>query len=152
MLRRAFSLVPEYLRTADAPREVNLMDYGLPLGRRFRALKLWFVMRYFGREGIQRVLRAHMEWAQRLAEIVDADPQFERAAPVPFSVVCFRYKGTDEQNRAILDRVNSSGKAYLSHTVLHGHVVLRIAIGNLGTTWDDVGQTWELVRAAAREV
>jgi aromatic-L-amino-acid decarboxylase len=128
------------------------MDYGLPLGRRFRALKLWFVMRYFGREGIQRVLRAHMEWARRLADLVDADPAFERAAPVPFSVVCFRYKGTDEQNRAILDRVNSSGKAYLSHTVLHGQVVLRIAIGNLGTTWDDVAQTWELVRAAAREV
>lgn len=152
MLRRAFSLVPEYLRTAEAPREVNLMDYGLPLGRRFRALKLWFVMRYFGREGIQRVLRAHMEWARRLAKMVDADPDFERMAPVPFSVVCFRYKGTDEQNRAILDRVNSSGKAYLSHTVLDGHVVLRIAIGNLGTTWDDVAQTWELVRATAREI
>ena len=152
MLRRAFSLVPEYLRTAEAPREVNLMDYGLPLGRRFRALKLWFVMRYFGREGIQRVLRAHIAWAQRLAKMVDADPDFERVAPVPFSVVCFRYKGTDEQNRTILDRVNSSGKAHLSHTVLDGRVTLRIAIGNLGTIWDDVAQTWELVRATAREI
>lgn len=152
MLRRAFSLVPEYLQTADAPREVNLMDYGLPLGRRFRALKLWFVMRYFGRLGIQRVLRAHMEWAQELAKNVDADPQFERVAPVLFSVVCFRYIGTDRQNRAVLDRVNTSGKAYLSHSVLDGRLILRIAIGNLGTTRDDVKQTWELVRAAAQEV
>ena len=83
--------------------------------------------------------------------MVDADPAFERVAPVPFSVVCFRYAGTDEQNQTVLDRVNQSGKAYLSQTMLNGRVVLRIAIGNLGTTWEDVSQTWELVRAAARE-
>jgi len=149
ILRRAFSLVPEYLRTQEDPRAVNLMDYSLSLGRRFRALKLWFVMRYFGREGIQRMLRAHIAMAQRLAELVDQDPQFERVAPTPFSVVCFRYKGSDDANRAILEKVNASGKAYISHTSLKGQVVLRIAIANLGTTWEDVQQAWELVRAAA---
>ena len=150
ILRRAFSLTPEYLRTAGAEREVNLMDYAVPLGRRFRALKLWMTMRYFGREGIERILRAHMEWAQKLARLVDADPQFERVAPVPLSVVCFRYKGSDDDNRRIVERVNDSGKAYISQTVLNGRVALRIAIGNLGTTWDDVAQCWELVRSAAK--
>jgi aromatic-L-amino-acid decarboxylase len=149
ILRRAFSLVPEYLRTQEDPRAVNLMDYSLSLGRRFRALKLWFVMRYFGREGIERMLRAHIAMAQRLAAMVDQGPQFERVAPAPFSVVCFRYKGTDDENRAILEKVNASGKAYISHTSLKGQVVLRIAVGNLGTTWEDVQQAWELVRAAA---
>ncbi|MBZ5647502.1 MAG: amino acid decarboxylase [Acidobacteriia bacterium] len=152
ILRRTFSLVPEYLRTTGAGREVNLMDYAIPLGRRFRALKLWMTMRYFGREGIVRILRAHMEWAQRLSEMVDADPQFERVAPVPFSVVCFRYKGSDDDNRRIVERVNDSGKAYISQTVLNGRIVVRIAIGNLGTTWDDVAQCWELVRAAAKPI
>ncbi|HVP42223.1 MAG TPA: pyridoxal-dependent decarboxylase [Terriglobales bacterium] len=149
ILRRTFSLTPEYLRTAGAEREINLMDYAIPLGRRFRALKLWMTMRYFGREGIVRILRAHMEWAQRLAGLVDAEPQFERVAPAPFSVVCFRYQGSDEENRAIAERVNESGKAYISPTVLNGRVTLRIAIGNLGTTWEDVERCWELVRATA---
>ena len=151
ILRRAFSLTAEYLRTAGAEREVNLMDYAIPLGRRFRALKLWMTMRYFGREGIARMLRAHIEWAQRLAKAVDADPQFERVAPVPFSVVCFRYKGTDDENRAIAAKVNDSGKAYISPTVLNGKAALRVAIGNIGTTWEDVAKCWELVRTAARK-
>ncbi len=150
VLRRTFSLVPEYLRTAGAEREINLMDYAVPLGRRFRALKLWMTMRYYGREGIVRMLRAHLEWAQRLATLVDQDPQFERVAPVPFSVVCFRYKGTDDENRAIVAKVNETGRAYIGPTVLAGRVALRIAIGNIGTTWDDVAQCWELVRAAAK--
>ncbi len=148
ILRRTFSLTPEYLRTAGAEREVNLMDYAIPLGRRFRALKLWMTMRYFGREGIERILRAHMEWAQRLAKLVDADPQFERVAPVPLSVVCFRYRGSEDDNRRIVEQVNDSGKAYISQTILNGQVVLRIAIGNIGTTWDDVARCWELVRSA----
>ncbi len=149
VLRRTFSLTPEYLRTAGKEREINLMDYAIPLGRRFRALKLWMTMRYFGREGIERILRAHMEYAQRLAGLVDVDPRFERVAPVPFSVVCFRYKGSDEENRAIAVKVNDSGKAYISSTVLQGRAVLRMAIGNIGTTWEDVQQCWQLVRATA---
>ena len=152
VLRRTFSLTPEYLRTAGAEREVNLMDYAIPLGRRFRALKLWMTMRYFGREGIARILRAHMEWAKKLGAIVDADPQFERVAPVLFSVVCFRYKGSDDDNRRIAQQVNDSGKAYISQTALKGQVALRIAIGNIGTTWDDVAACWELVRSEAKNV
>ncbi len=152
ILRRAFSLVPDYLRPVEDPRAVNLMDYGVPLGHRFRALKLWFVLRYFGRERLQRILRTHMEWAQRLAALVDADPRFERAAPVPFSVVCLRYKGTDDQNRALLAAANASGKVFLSGTVLNGKFVLKVAIGNLHTGWRDIEQAWEILRAALPSV
>ncbi len=148
ILRRAFSLVPEYLRPAEDPRAINLMDYGVPLGRRFRALKLWFLMRYFGRERLQTFLRTHMRWAQEFARLLDADARFERVAPVPFSVVCFRYKGSAEENEEILARVNASGKVFLSHTELNGKYVLRLAIGNLGTRWTDVEQAWELIRKA----
>jgi aromatic-L-amino-acid decarboxylase len=148
ILRRAFSLVPEYLRPQDDPRAHNLMDYGVPLGHRFRALKFWFILRYFGREGMQQLLRNHIAWAKKFADIIDADSRFERVAPAPFSVVCFRYKGTDEQNRLLLERVNESGEVFLSHTVLNGQYVLRLAIGNLGTTWADIEQAWAVVRAS----
>jgi aromatic-L-amino-acid decarboxylase len=149
ILRRAFSLTAEYLYTADNTRQLNLMDYGVPLGRRFRSLKLWFLMRYFGRERIQQVLRNHIAWAGRLAELIEADPRFEISAPHPFSVVCFRYKGTDAENKAILEAANATGEVFLSSTVLNGKVVLRVAIGNLATTWDDVRRAWELVELAA---
>jgi aromatic-L-amino-acid decarboxylase len=146
ILRRAFSLVPEYLRTADDPRAVNYMDYGVPLGRRFRALKLWFVLRYYGREGIAEIIRSQIGWAQELARQIDADPRFERVAPTPFSTVCFRHKGSDDINRALLERVNASGDIFLSHTVLHGRYCLRLAVGNIGTTRDHVQRAWELVK------
>ena len=149
VLRRAFSLAPEYLRTAQEPRAVNFMDYGVQLGRRFRALKLWFVMRHFGREGVCEIIRSHIETARKLAAAIDADGRFERIAPVPFSVVCFRLRGQDERNRLLLERVNASGKAFMSHTVLNGRFVLRVAIGNLGTTQADVEEVWELLRSAA---
>jgi aromatic-L-amino-acid decarboxylase len=125
---------------------VNYMDYGVQLGRRFRSLKLWFVLRYFGREGIAAAIRNHIEWAQRLADLIERDPDFEMAAPTPFSLVCFRYRGGDEENRRLLDAVNESGEAFLSHTVLNGRFVLRLAIGNLGTTWEDVAATWALLK------
>src|SRR5580658_5491416 len=150
ILRRAFSLVPEYLRTAQDGRAVNYMDYGVPLGRRFRALKLWFVMRYFGRERLAETIRSQIAWAQELAAAVDADPQFERTAPSPFSVVCFRYKGTDDENRRLLETVNASGEFFLSHTVLRGRYTLHLAIGNMGTTREHVMRAWEMVRSAAR--
>lgn len=149
ILRRAFSLVPEYLRTADDPRAVNYMDYGVPLGRRFRALKLWFVLRYYGREGIARIIRDQIGWAHELAAQIDADSRFERTAPCPFSTVCFRRKGSDEQNRAILERVNASGEVFLSHTVLNGKYSLHLAIGNMGTTRRHVQRAWELVKESA---
>jgi aromatic-L-amino-acid decarboxylase len=149
VLRAAFSLIPEYLRTPDDPRAVNLMDYGVPLGRRFRALKLWFVMRYFGREGFANILREHVRLAQEMAREIDADPRFERTAPTPFSVVCFRYKGTDDENRRIQDRVNASGEIFMSGTVLNGRFTLRLAIGNQATKREHVERAWELVREAA---
>jgi aromatic-L-amino-acid decarboxylase len=148
ILRRAFSLVPEYLRTADDPRATNYMDYGVPLGHRFRALKLWFVLRYYGREGLAGMIRNHIAWAQELAAQIDAHTNFERTAPTPFSTVCFRYKGTDEENRKALEHVNASGQVFLSHTVLRGQYCLRLAIGNMNTTRDHVQRAWELVQSA----
>lgn len=152
ILKRAFSLVPEYLEEKEEPRAVSFMDYGVPLGRRFRSLKFWFVMRYFGREGISRMLRNHIQWAQEFAAWVDSDSRFQRVAPAPFSVVCFRLRGSDTQNQALLEKVNATGKLFLSHTALHGEYVLRLAIGNLGTTREDVVAAWEMLREYAREV
>jgi len=149
ILRRAFSLVPEYLKTAEDPRAVNYMDYGVQLGRRFRALKLWFVMRHYGHEGIAEMIRTHITYAQKLAGLIRADADFEVAAPTPFSLVCFRYRGSDEDNQALLDRVNASGRAFLSHTVLNGRFALRLAIGNFATTWEDLEEVWGLIKQSA---
>jgi aromatic-L-amino-acid decarboxylase len=146
ILRRAFSLVPEYLKTGEDPRAVNLMDYGVQLGRRFRALKLWFVMRNLGHEGVCRIIRSHIGYAQKLADLIRSHPDFEVAAPTPFSLICFRYRGSDDDNRALLEKVNASGKAFLSHTVLNGRFVLRLAIGNIATEWQDLEEVWELVK------
>ena len=147
ILRRAFSLTPDYLKNQDDPRAVNLMDYGVPLGHRFRALKFWFVLRYFGRERLAASLRAGIDLAQKLLQEIRKDSRFEIAAPAPFSTVCFRYKGSDQDNVAILERVNASGKYYISQTKLHGETVLRVAIGNLGTTWEDVSGCWKMIQA-----
>ena len=162
ILRRAFSLTPDYLKTQADPRAHNLMDYGVPLGHRFRALKLWFVLRYFGRDRIQAMLRQHIQWAQDFAALIANDPQhrFEVVAPVPFSVVCFRYRGKpgedtqqiDGENRAIMDRVNASGRVFIAGTVLSQRQVIRLAIGNLDTTWQDVEEAWELLKKAADEL
>ncbi len=146
ILKRAFSLVPEYLKTSEDHRAVNLMDYGVPLGRRFRSLKLWFIMRYYGREGVSRILRRHLEWAQEFARAVESDPAFELCAPVPLSTICFRLKAGDDASRGLLDRVNATGKVFLSHTVLNGRFVLRFAIGNIATTREDVLGAWDLIR------
>jgi len=148
ILRRAFSLVPEYLQTAEDPRATNFMDYGVPLGHRFRALKLWFVLRYYGREGLADMIRKQIGWAQELAGQIDAHPNFERTAPTHFSTVCFRHRGTDDENRQILERVNASGEIFLSHTVLRGQYSLRLAIGNMGTTRRHVQRAWDLIQSA----
>jgi aromatic-L-amino-acid decarboxylase len=151
VFRRALSLeeTPAYIQTAGADRAVNFSDYALSLGRRFRALKLWFVLRYYGREGIADILREHMRIAQALACQIRSDPDFELAAPVMFSLVCFRYLGSDEQNRALLERVNATGEAFISGTVLNGRFALRVAIGNIGTTELDVQAVWNLIRDEA---
>ncbi len=152
VLRRAFSLVPEYLRTAEDASVVNYMDYCLPLGRRFRALKLWFVMRYLGREGAAELIRRHIAWAREFAGWVQEDGRFEVVAPVTLSLVCFRYRGSNEENQRLLERINSSGKAFLSHNVMDRRFVLRFAIGNIGTTREDVEFVWALVRTAAADL
>jgi aromatic-L-amino-acid decarboxylase len=149
ILRRAFTLVPEYLRTSEDGKATNLMDYSLAMGRRFRSLKLWFVMRYYGRQGVSEILRRHISFGQRIAAAVDADERFERVAPTPFSVVCFRYKGSDEDNRKLLDTINASGKTFLSHSELNGQFVIRFAIGNIGTTEADVDEIWDLIQRSA---
>jgi aromatic-L-amino-acid decarboxylase len=149
-LRQAFSLVPEYLKTAEGDAGVkNLMDTGIQLGRRFRALKLWMILRHFGAEGLRAHLAEHMRLARQFAAWVDASDRFERVAPVPFSVVCFRLRGaSDEEHARLLDAVNASGDVFLSHTRLDGRYVLRLAIGNLHTTERHVARAWELLNSA----
>jgi len=148
-LRRAFSLVPDYLATDEAE-ATNLMDLGFQLGRRFRALKLWMVIRAFGVEGIRRRIRAHCALARRLAERIEAHPALELAAPVPFSAVCFRpVEGGDEAARRLLDAVNADGRFLLSHTVLRGRYTLRVAIGNLRTGEATLDALWERIAAEA---
>jgi aromatic-L-amino-acid decarboxylase len=150
IFRRASSLNANYLRIAEDERVVNYNDYGVQLGRRFRALKLWYVFRYYGREGIMALLRESLVLAQRLKALVEADPDFELSAPVPFSLVCFRYRGGDDAfNMRLLDEINASGQAFLSQTRLNGRFVLRFAIGNFQTTEKDVRETWALIRTTA---
>jgi aromatic-L-amino-acid decarboxylase len=156
VLKRTFSLVPEFLVTREQDDVVNLMDYGVQLGRRFRALKLWMVIRAFGADGIAARLDHHCELARTFAGWVRKAPAWEVSAPVPFSLVCFRYApaGTSETERerlnaSILHRVNESGEAYLSHTKLDGQYVLRLAIGNIRTEERHVARAWELLREAA---
>jgi aromatic-L-amino-acid/L-tryptophan decarboxylase len=145
VLRDAFSLVPEYLRTSEED-VTNLMDYGPALGRRFRALKLWAVLRCFGREGLRELIREHVRLARLFASWLEETPGWEIVAPCPFSVVCFRREGSDPENETLLERVNASGEVYLSHTVLDGRYVLRLAVGNMRTSEADVRRAWELLQ------
>jgi len=156
MVRQAFSLVPEYLTTPETD-VVNYMDYGLQLGRRFRALKLWFVLRHLGVEGIRTLLREHVAMAQELAARITASDDWELLAPHPLSVVCFRYCGVPEPerdafNERLLEGVNASGVGFISHTKLRGRYTIRVAIGNLRTQREDVEQLWEALQAVAREL
>ena len=149
--------MPEYLKT-DARGGVDLMDYSFQLGRRFRAIKLWFVFRYFGTEGLAARIREHVRLAQMLASWVDAHPVLERLAPSPFSVVCFRVHPPDMNdedalenlNADVLARVNASGEVFLSHTRLKGRYCLRVAIGDLQTGMDRVTRVFQLICEAAK--
>ncbi len=154
VVRTAFALTPEYLRTSESAPVKNLMDTGVQLGRRFRSLKLWMILRSFGAREIRERLSGHIALAQQLAAWIDAHPDFERLAPVPFSVVCFRWKpaGTtlsegelDAANERIIDAVNATGDVFMSHTRLKGTLALRIAIGHLQTTERHVRRAWNLV-------
>jgi aromatic-L-amino-acid decarboxylase len=149
-LRAAFSLTPEYLRTSEEVE--SIAEYGLALGRRFRSLKLWAVLRCYGREGLQRLIREHVRLAELFEGWVRAEPGWEVPAPRHFSLVCFRRDGSDDENEALLERVNASGEVFLSHTKLGGRYVLRLAIGQERTTEDDVRLAWEVLRREAASV
>lgn len=162
-VRAAFALTPDYLATPEADRVRNLMDTGVQLGRRFRALKLWAVLRYFGAAGIRARLAEHMRLARLFAAWVDASDDFERLAPVPLSVVCFRAtprdlpesgdgrpeEGIERLNAQVLEAVNASGEVFLSHTRIDGRFALRLAVGHIRTTQRHVERAWTLLREAA---
>ena len=158
LLRRAFQHVPDYLTVPEPEDVLNLMDYGISLGRRFRALKLWFVMRSFGTEGLQSLVREHIRIARKLSGWIDEDPELERLAEAEFSTVVFRHRPTgmgekelDMHNARLLERVSASREVYLSHTRVRGRYALRIAIGNIRTTEEHVRRALELVKALARQ-
>ncbi len=145
--RRAFSLVPEYLRSPDDA--ANLSEVAFPLGRRFRALKLWAVLRCVGRTGLQQRIREHVRLAGLFERWVRDDPRFEISAPPRFSLVCFRLRGEDGANERLLDRVNRSGEIFISHTKLDQRFVLRLVVGNQRTTEEDLALAWDVIRRAA---
>jgi len=143
MLRRTFSLVAEYLRTSDSA-EINYMDYGIQLGRRFRALKLWYVIEHYGLERLRGVIRDHVRYAERLANELRAKPGVE-VMTQSFSVVVFRLTAGDEATMAAMERMNASGRLFVSHTRLQGRYGIRVAIGNGATEWEHVARVLEFV-------
>jgi len=152
-LRRVFTLVPEYLRGDTVETEKNYMDYGIQLGRRFRALKAWMIWRSFGREGILALMREHLRLARLFGEWVDASDDFELSAPVSMGVVCFRAKHeTDALNSGIVESINQSGRAYLNQTKLRGQSVIRLGLGNILTTEKHLRDAWELIRETAKSL
>jgi aromatic-L-amino-acid decarboxylase len=158
VVRRTFSLVSPYLMTPEDDRARNLMDYGPAMGRRFRALKLWMVIRAYGTEGIAARIREHVALARRFAGWVDESPDWERLAPVPMSVVLFRHRppgqrvseaAFDAHNRRLLDAVNAGGRVFLSHTEVKGRYALRVAIGNIRTAERHLETAWQALREEA---
>ncbi len=150
LLKQTFSLVPEYLRTSEASSVKNGMDYGIQLGRRFRALKLWFVIRYFGREGLIARIREHCRLARLFASWVEESPDLELMAPVPFALVCFRacpagVADLDALNERIMNEINASGEAYLSHTKLNGNITLRLSVGSIRVEEKHLRKVWRLL-------
>jgi aromatic-L-amino-acid decarboxylase len=158
-LLATFQAMPEYLRTAYDADVVNYRDWGIQLGRRFRALKLWFVIRSYGVEGLRTIIRRHVALARELAGRVEAEPAFELMAPVPFGLVCFRYRRPgatdaelDELNQRLLSRVNASRRVFLTHTRLAGRFVIRLVVGQRATGREQVDEAWRLIRSAAEEL
>ncbi len=152
VLRHAFSVMPEYLRTSQGDEAVNFMDYGIPLGRNFRALKLWFTLRFFGVEGIAARIREHLRLAQEFAKRIDDHPDFERLAPTPLSTVCFRAhpRGLDDENalddlnQRLLEAINRTGEAFLSHTRLRGRFTIRLVISHLRTNEEHINRVLDI--------
>lgn len=157
-LRRVFTLVPEYLRGDAEGAEINYMDYSIQLGRRFRALKAWMVWRTFGREGMAARIREHMRLAHLFTAWISESDDFELAAPTVMGVVCFRHIGSgsgepgDLLNQRIVERLNASGKTYLMQTKLRGRIVMRLGLGNILTTENDLRDVWHMIRETASAV
>ncbi|MBD3414264.1 MAG: aminotransferase class V-fold PLP-dependent enzyme [Candidatus Aminicenantes bacterium] len=157
-LIRTFEIHPEYLKTGVDREVKNFRDWGIALGRRFRALKLWFVLRYYGVEGIQGMVRKHISLAQFVKSEIDADPHFELMAPVPLSLVCFRLndgrsdKELDQLNRKLLEYLNQTGQLHLTHTTLKGKYVIRLCVGTWTTDEKDVKKSWQLIQKKAQEI
>jgi aromatic-L-amino-acid decarboxylase len=151
-LIRTLSVLPEYLKNKAtvSGAVIDYRDWQIPLGRRFRALKLWFVLRYYGADELQRRVREHVRLAHEFASWVETAEDFELAAPVPLNLVCFRHRAGDETNQIIMDRVNESGRAYLTHTRLNDRLTLRLSVGQTNTRIEHVKQVWQLIQEAAR--
>jgi aromatic-L-amino-acid/L-tryptophan decarboxylase len=153
-LIRALTVLPEYLRNAATASGavIDYRDWQVPLGRRFRSLKLWFVLRWYGLEGLRAHIRSGVAMAQDLAALVAADDRFEIVAPHPFSLVCFRLRGTDASNEELMRRLNESGRLYLTHTRVRDRFTLRLAIGSPRTTPEHVARAWRLIQTTADAV
>ena len=159
ILKQAFSLTPEYLKTNIDSEVENLMDYGIQLGRRFRSLKLWFVIRYFGVEGLASRIKNHISLAKELGKWIYEKEDFERMAPVLFSTVCFRYNPGDkkeselnELNEKLLEEINASGRIFLSHTKLNEKFVIRLTIGSIRHEKKHIIEAWEIIKNCSREL
>jgi aromatic-L-amino-acid decarboxylase len=154
VLIQTLSILPEYLKNkaTESGAVIDYRDWQVPLGRRFRALKLWFVIRHYGIEGLQYHVRQHVQLAQEFAEWVKDDPDFELMAPAPLNLVCFRHKAGDKFNETLLDHLNRSGKIYLTHTKLNDIYTLRMSIAQTNTQRRHVEQAWKLIRKTAREL
>lgn len=151
-LIRTLSILPEYLKNqaSESGAVIDYRDWHIPLGRRFRALKLWFVIRHYGVEGLQHHIREHVRLAQEFVTWVRESDHFELAAAAPLNLVCFRHRGGDEVNRKLLERLNQSGQIYLTHTILHGKFTLRLCIGQTQTESHHVAQAWKHILAASQ--
>jgi aromatic-L-amino-acid decarboxylase len=147
-LIKTLSILPEYLKNqaTESGAVIDYRDWQVPLGRRFRALKLWFVIRHYGVEGLRKHIRRHIELAQCFAAWIKESPDFELLAPAPLNLVCFAHRGGDEVNRRLLNRVNSSGQLYLTHTLLRGKVVLRLCVGQTRTELRHVENAWRIIK------
>jgi aromatic-L-amino-acid decarboxylase len=153
-LINTLSILPEYLKNqaTESGAVFDYRDWQIPLGRRFRSLKLWFVIRHYGVEGLQYHVRQHVAIAQAFAEWVRKDERFEVAAPVPLNLVCFRYRGSEEENQRLMDHLNQSGALYLTHTRLNGQFALRFCVGQTTTTLEHVERAWQLIQDEASKL
>jgi aromatic-L-amino-acid decarboxylase len=153
-LIQTLSVLPEYLRNkaTESGAVIDYRDWQIPLGRRFRSLKLWFVIRHYGSEGLQHHIRHHVELAQQFAQWVRKDERFELAAPAPLNLVCFRHRGGDATNQALMDRLNCSGDLYLTHTRLSDKLTLRFCVGQTNTQQRHVERAWGRIQEEARKL